>query len=383
LTLVLVLAAVSLVLLIACADVASLVLSRAVQRQKEIVIRASLGAGFWRVMSQLLAESLVLALLGSLAGVLVAPIGLGYLTRQIAALPIVPPHMQGVALNQRVPAFNTALCLSLACLLSLAPMLLASKTDLQAALRSGDAAGAPKGSTRLLSILIACEAGFAFLLLVGSGLMVRSLIRLQLADRGFHPDHVLTMRVPIGGAQTRSIGKYETKPRQMAYYHELVERLQRVPGVGAAAVVNNLPLSEADTVTSMQAPDGQPMEIRTRAISPQYFSVMGIPLIAGRYFSEADQTGSNGVAIVNEYLARRLFPNRNPLGQTLTGEGAEFPATVVGVVRNSSQMSYAEPSIGEMYRPYRQFIFGVFLSTIVVRTYGEPLSLAATLRKQV
>ncbi len=383
-TLVFVLAAVGLVLLIACADVGSLLLSRAVQRQREIAIRASLGAGFWRVMRQLLAESFVLAVLGSGTGIAVAYCGLQFLTRQIAALPIVLPHIQRVAVNQRVLIFNAVLCLLLACIFSIAPVLLASKTDLQAVLRSGQAAGGSKGGTRLFSILIACEAAFAFLLLVGSGLMIRSLIRLQQADHGFHADHVLTMRVPIGSiTQTRPSGKYDTKPRQMAYHHALVERLKGIPGVRAIAVVNNLPLSTANTAVNILGPDGELVPVPTRTISPDYFSAMGIPLVAGRIFSDADQTGAPRVAIINEFLAHQQFPNRDPLGHALPGEGSGEGPIVVGVVRNTPQMSYEQPAKAEMYLPYQQLVFGVFLSTIVVRTSGEPLSLAATLRKEV
>jgi putative ABC transport system permease protein len=383
LTLVFILVAVGLVLLIACADVGSLLLSRAVQRQKEIAIRASLGAGFWRVLRQLLVESLVLAALGSATGIALAYYGLQFLTRQIAALPIVLPHIQRVSVNERVLLFNTVLCLLLACIFSVAPVLLASKTDLQAVLRSGHSAGGSKGSARLFSFLIASEAAFALLLLVGSGLMIRSLIRLQQADHGFHPDHVLTMRVPIGSlTQPRPSGKYETKQRQMAYYRELVERLQRIPGVKAVAMVNNLPLSGVNTAIMFNGPDGA-TQMASRTISPQYFSVMGIPLIAGRPFSESDQAGSKPVAILNEYLAHQMFPDRDPVGQALPAEGATTPATVVGVVRNASQMSYEQPAKGEIYCPYQQVMFGVFMSTIVVRTSGEPLSLAAALRKEV
>jgi len=383
LTLVFILAAVGLVLLIACADVGSLLLSRAVERQREIAIRASLGAGFWRVLRQLLAESLVLAVLGSAAGITLAHYGLQFLTKQLAALPIVLPHIQRVAVNERVLLFNTVLCLLLACIFSIAPVFLASKTDLQAVLRGGHGMGGAKGSTRLFSILIASEAAFAFLLLVGSGLMIRSLIRLQQADHGFHADHVLTMRVPIGSrTQTRPSGKYDTKARQMAYYRELVERLQRIPGVKAIAVVNNLPLSGINTSIMFRGPDGE-STMASRTISPQYFSVMGIPLIAGRAFSEADQASSKPVAILNEYLAHQMFPDRDAVGQTLPPEGAGPPATVVGVVRNASQMSYEQPAKGEIYLSYQQVMFGVFMSTIVVRTSGDPLPLAATLRKEV
>jgi predicted permease len=382
LTLVFVLAAVGLVLLIACADVSSLLLSRALQRQKEIAIRASLGAGFWRVLRQLLAESLVLAVLGSAAGIAVAHWALRFLLRGITALPTALPHIQRVALNGRVLLFNTGLCLLLACLFSLAPVFMASRTDLQSVLRGGQGGG-PKSSSRLFSFLIAAEAAFAFLLLVGSGLMVRSLIRLQQADHGFRPDHVLTMRVPIGSLrQPRPRGKYDTKPRQMAFYAELVDHLSKVPGVRAAAVVNNLPLSEANTTTAHRGPDGELVGTPTRTISPQYFSAMGIPLLAGRLFSEADQADAPQVAIVNQALARQWFPTRDPVGQIVRDEPGN-PITIVGVVKDAPQRNYERPPQGEIYRPYRQAMFGVFLSTIVVRTSGDPLPLAATLRSEV
>jgi putative ABC transport system permease protein len=209
LSLVFILAAVGLVLLIACANVGSLLLSRAVQRQKEIAIRAALGADFWRILRQLLAESFVLAVAGSAAGILIARYAVQFLLKQLIALPIVLPHMQRVALNGRVLAVSTGLCVLVACLSSLAPVLLARKTDLQDVLRRGFGGGS-RGSARLFSILIASEAAFAFLLLVGSGLLLRSLIRLEQADNGFRTEHVLTMRVPIGTRmRPRPTGKYQ------------------------------------------------------------------------------------------------------------------------------------------------------------------------------
>jgi putative ABC transport system permease protein len=386
LTLIFVLVAVGLVILIACADVGSLLLSRAVQRQKEIAIRASLGAGLWRIVRQLLSESLALAVLGSLAGMVVARSLLELLTKQLAGLPIVLPHLQRVSLNERVLAFNTVLCLLIAILCSLAPILLATRTDLQAVLRGGQAGAGHRGSSRLFSTLIALEVGFAFLLLVGSGLMIRSLIRLQQEDHGFHPDHVLTLRVPVGTlTQPRPTGKYDTRPRQMAYYREILERVKTIPGIKAAAIVNNLPLSGINSSLdfNLRGPDGQSQPSPARTISPQYFAAMGIPLIAGRAFADSDQAGAPQVAIINEYLARQLFPNRNPLGEKLTaGSNAPGP-TIVGVVKDSPQMSYELPVEGEVYIPYQQFIFATFMSTIVVRTEGEATALAAVLKKQV
>ena len=233
------------------------------------------------------------------------------------------------------------------------------------------------GSARLFSTLIAAETGFAFLLLVASGLMLHSLIRVERADRGFRPEHVLTLRVPVGSlTQTQPKGKYETKPRQIAYYHDILERVERVPGVSAVAFVNNLPLSGANTTLAREK--GGTM-VLARTISPQYFTAMGIPLMEGRFFSDADQQGAPGVAIINQAFAREAFPDRDPLGQTVPGGGP----TVVGVVKDATQTSYDQPVKSEEYLPYRQFIFGTFLSTFVVRTSGDPLRLADALRKEV
>jgi putative ABC transport system permease protein len=385
LTLVLLLVAVGLVLLIACADVSGLLLSRAVQRGREIAIRSALGAGFGRVLRQLLAESLILAAIGTIAGLTAARFLLHLLVRQLEALPIALPHLHAIALNHRVLLFNAALCVLLACALTLAPAFMVYRTDLQAFARSGRAASASRNARRLFSVLIGAEAAFAFILLAGSGLMIRSLARLQQSDHGLHPDHVLTMRVPIGSRTDPRPAKYDTKPRQMAYYRELLDRLRRVPGVRAAAVVNNLPLSGSNTSTIMDLLGGGSALVATRTVSPEYFQVMGIPLISGRLFTDADQPPAPDVAIINESLARQLFGSRNPLGQPLLAArvGAPPAPIVVGIVKDAAQLSYEEPAKAEMYRPYQQFIFGVFLSTIVVRTSGDPLALAAALQHEI
>ena len=379
---VLILVAVGLVLLIACANVSSLLLSRAVQRQRELAIRAALGAGFWRIARQLLAESLIVAVMGSIAGLAIGRVLLRLMLRQLDALPFVLPHLQRVALNGRVLVFNAAVCLILACICSLAPLVFASRTDVQTVLRGGQA-DTGRRSTRLFSSLIASEAAFAFLLLVGSGLLIRSLIRLQSADTGFHADHVLTMRVPIGTQmQSNPAGKYDTRARQIEFYRQVLERLQVISRVRAVAVVNNLPLSEANTTTVYRGPDGGVLGVMTRTVSEQYFAVMGIRLLQGRIFTEADQAGAPLVAIINEYLARLFFPDRNPIGQYLPSDRAA-KVMVIGVVANAWRRSYDEPAAGEVYIPYRQYIFGTFLSTIVVRTSGDPLALAGIIRKQV
>ena len=379
LTLVFLLAAVGLVLSIACADVAGLLLSRAVQRRREIAIRTALGAGFGHVLRQLLTESLVLSGIGTAAGVAAAGLVLRLLTRQLMALPVVLPHLHSIAVNERVLVFSALLCVVLACVMSLAPVMASSRSDLLSAVAGGRVAGSRR-SMRLFSLLIGAEAAFAFLLLTGSGLMIRSLIRLQQSDHGFRADHVLTMRVPIGTRTDPRQTNYDTKPRQIAFYGQLIDRLGNVPGVRAAAVVNNLPLSGANTAVPFDLPDGRQVLMATRTISPRYFEVMGIPLIAGRTFTDADAPPAPAVAIINEYLARLLFPDRSPIGQPL-GHGNS--ALVVGVVKDAAQMNYEQPAKGELYMPYRQLIFGVFLSTVVVRTSGDPLALASTLQRAI
>jgi putative ABC transport system permease protein len=382
LTLWFLLAAVGLVLLIACANVAGLLLSRAVKRQKELAIRASLGAGFWRVLRQLLAESLLLAFAGSVAGITGAHFALQGLGKVMTALPVSIPNLPRIALHGRVLLFSTGLCLLAALVCGLAPVLFTAQSGLQAMMRGG-ASGSMKRQTRLFSLLIACEAVLAVLLLAGSGLMVRSLIRLHETDHGFRPDHILTMRVPVGSLTQAARGKYDTKPSQVAYYRELIERIRPLPGVKAVAVVNNLPLSEANTSVFIKGPDGQPLLNSTRTISPDYFTVMGIPRIAGRAFNDSDVMDAPHVVIINQFLARQLFPNRDPLGQSLPAAEGGPGSTIVGVVKDTPQRRYDQPAQGELYLPYRQTIFGVFLSTIVVRTSRDPLALAAPLRRQI
>ncbi len=373
LTLLFILCAVGLVLLIACADVGGLLLSRAVERQREIAIRASLGAGLWQVVRQLLIEAVTLAAIGSALGIAAARVALRFLTSELAALPANLPHIQRISLNGRVLAFNLALCLAIAALSSLAPVLFALRTDLQTALRSGQTS-APRGSAKMFSVLIAAQAAFAFLLLAGSGLMLHSLIRLEQTDRGFHPEHVLTLRVPVGGSFANSgPGKYDTRPQQIAYYREILERVERIPGVIAAAYTNNLPLSGA--TTSLATIKGG-STVFGRTVSPKYFTAMGIPLTKGRFFEDADK--DRHVAIMNQSMAREQFPGRDPIGQTMQGG-----AVVVGVVKDATQTFYDQPVKDELYLPYQQYIFGAFLSTFVIRTSGDPLALADALRKEI
>jgi predicted permease len=384
LSVVFIVAAVGLVLLIACTDAGGLLLCRALQRRKEIAIRASLGAGAWHVARQLLAEALLLTALGTAAGMAAARATLHLLVRQLAALPIAIPHLQGVALDGRVLLLNTALCLLVACGLSLLPVWLARRADLQSLLRTGTGGGRSRGSVRMFSLLIGAEAAFAFLLLVGSGLMMHSLIRLEESDNGFRPDHVLTLRVPVGTlTQPRPTGKYGSKPLQMAHYQDLIDRVKQVPGVRYVGYANNPPLSNVNTTTTFLASDGSEKGVPTRTVNEEYFAAMGIPLLAGRTFTPADESlDAPRVGIVNRHMARELFGGRDAVGQTLRVPPA-IPIRIVGVVKDAAQMSYGKAAIDELYLPFRQTIFGAFMSTIVVRTAGDPLAVAPALRQAI
>ena len=287
-------------------------------------------------------------------------------------------------MNGRVLAANTALCMVLACALSLLPVLLARRADPQTALRTGQGGGTRRGSTRIFSMLIGVEAAFAFLLLVGSGLMMHSLIRLEKSDNGFRPDHVLTLRVPIGTVTQPGPGtKYDTKPRQMAHYQQLLDRLRQVPGVRYAAFVNNPPLTSVNTTTDFVAPDGTTRGVPTRCISEEYFAAMGIPLLAGRTFTAADQSmDAPLVGIIDQHMARTLFPGRDPLGEVLRVNPTRR-IRIVGMVKDAAQRFYGRPPADEMYIPFRQYVFGVFMSTIVVRASGEPLAIASAVRRAI
>jgi putative ABC transport system permease protein len=389
--LLLVLVAVGLVMLIVCADIGGLLLSRAMQRRKEITIRASLGAGIWRIARSLVLESLTLTIAGGMAGTVLAWLLVQLLTAQLALLPIALPRLQSAALDGRALTFNLLLCVVVALLCSVPPVLIAARADLQSMLRGGGSVPTLGfRPSRVFASLIALQTGFAFLLLVGSGLILHSLFRLQGADHGIQPDHVLTLRVPVGTlSQPRPNGKYNTRPQQMAYYREILERVRTVPGVRSAAVVNNPPLSDIRSSLMFRLDldeAGKPEIVSSRTVSPQYFASMGIPILAGRDFTDADQTGAPDVAIINEFLAQRLFAGRNPLGERLRGESTDRPGPeVVGVVRNAPQMSYEAPPGPEVYIPYQQFIFATFMSTVVVRTEpGVDLSSMGTaIRKQV
>ncbi|HLW80234.1 MAG TPA: ABC transporter permease, partial [Terriglobia bacterium] len=308
------LAAVGCVLLIACANVANLLLARATSRQRELAIRGALGAGRARVIRQLLTESTLLALLGGALGALLALWGADSLVRLI---PQDVPRLAEVSLDRRVLLFTTALSFLTGLLFGLAPAMQAVRSDLTESLKEGGR-GSSEGRHRnqLRSILVVTEVAVALVLLVGAGLLIQSFWRLQRVDPGFNPHGVLTFKLSLPDAQ------YSTE-RQLEFFRQLIDRLDRLPGVRSASAALPLPLGgdEADTLFGI---DGRPMAEADRPrtsyswVEPDYFHTMGIALKAGRDFTVQDDLKATPVVIINETLAQRFFPHQNPLGQRIS-----------------------------------------------------------------
>jgi|GEM_PF-1100922 len=379
-TMALVLAGVGCLLLIACANVSGLLLGRTARRRREIAIRSSLGAGRWRTARGLLAESLLLTSAGSLAGVSFAHLLLRWLTGGLSSLPIILPRIQHLELDGRSLVAAVAVCLVTGTLASIAPILFAGRTPARAALASGDRAGR-KGAGRLFSLLAGSQAAFAFLLLVGSGLMLQSLLRLVESDKGFQTENIVTMRTPVGTARSPR-PEARTQEQLAAHYQALLEGVERVPGVESAAYVSNLPLSGLRTTLIFPGEDGARWGASVRSISPAYLDVMRIPLLSGRGFDESDREGAPRVAIINEFLARELFGTEDAVGRVVPWN-REQSIRVVGVAKNSWQYRFDRPIIAEMYVPYRQSLRFEFVSTFVLRTSRPTAEIADELRAAV
>ncbi|MFL5578191.1 MAG: ABC transporter permease [Gemmatimonadaceae bacterium] len=367
------------VLLIACANVANLQLAQASAREREIAVRAALGAGGWRLARQLLVESVLLALAGGALGVLLAFWGTAALT---AAAPAAIPRVHDVSLDARALGVTAALSLLAALLFGFLPALQVARGDLHDALKSGGR-GAVAGRSRLRSTLVVVQVALSLVLLVGAGLMLKSFARLQGVSPGFDPERLLTAKVTLSGP------KYESDARQTAFFQQLLERVAAEPGVRAAGAINWLPLSGLRsatdyTIAGRPAPRrGEEPGADVRAVDPAYFRAMGIPLLRGTTFNGHELPDARTkTVVISESLARAQFPGQDPLGQrilmewgdTLTGE----IVGVVGDVRHIGLDSIAPPTI---YWALPQFP-SPFM-TLVVRTAGDPMRSAGAVRRAV
>jgi putative ABC transport system permease protein len=381
------LGAVGFVLLIACANIASLLLSRAAARRKEFAVRAALGASRRRLLRQLLTESLLLALVGGLLGLLLSVVALRLV---VALAPSNIPHLAEAGIDLRVLAFTFLVSLLTGLLFGLAPALHASRTDLFEAVKEGGrgSAGAGAAQQRLRSLLVGAEVVLVFVLLIAAGLMLRSFRRLSDVAPGFDPSHVLTARVTLPAAS------YPT-PKKLLFFRQLVQGLSQQPGVEAAALVRDLPLSGTDPRYGVTV-EGQPKEVqgdgytvRDRIISADYFKAMGIPLKRGRYFDEHDDEHSPAVAIINESAARKLFGDEDPLGHVLDTGGNYAPdkcqiVGVVGDVKFGGLDSQADPEVYVHYMQLPESFMqpGIGSVAVVLRGAGKPAELAGALRQQ-
>ena len=385
LTLLVVWGAVGLVMLLACANVANLMLARTISRQREMAVRAAVGARRWQLIRQLLAESMILGVVGGALGLLLALWGV----RGIASL--VPEgfassvhDLNAIRLDWRVFSFTLALSLLMALIFGIFPALSGSRPDLLKTLREGSTRNLMSlGLRSMRGWLVVTELALALILLLGAGLLVRSFRQLTAVDLGFNRENVLMGRINL----PRSV--YRTDQQTSAFYGQLLERVKAMPGVESAGTINHTPLSGFGVIVftgieGQPAPDqDKDLPIGVGTVSPDYFRTLQIPLISGRVYDERDRADSQKVAVVNQAFARRYFPGGDVLGKRI-GFGCEdgLCTTIVGVVGNVKQESITADVSPEIYVPFSQMPMNGM--TVFVRTSGgNAADLARTLRSEV
>jgi predicted permease len=370
------LAGVGFVLLIGCANVANLLLSRSAARQREIAIRASLGAGRARLVRQLLTESALLALLGGALGVGLCAWGVQAL---VALAPPDLPRLDAVAVDGPVLAFALAVSLLTGVAFGLAPALRLTTPDLQRSLRAGGRAATDgAGGQRTRGLLVIAEVALALVLLIGGGLMIRSFQRLLAIDPGFRPQGVVAFDVP---------GRWAPEQR-LPSYQRLMARVRALPGVQAAGAINHLPLAGdiwgrgyVIPGAPLPLPDRQ-MTAIYRIVAPGYLATMGMTLVRGRDVGEQDGPGAPGVAIVNEAFARATWPGQDPLGKRISvQDGGPDPREIVGVVRDVRQRDWSAATQPEMYLAYLQNPSSTL--TLVVRAAGAAEAVVPAVGREI
>jgi putative ABC transport system permease protein len=378
--LLLLLGAVAFVLLIACANVANLLLARSTGRQKEIALRAALGANRWRVIRQLLTESLLLSVIGGGLGLTLSL----WLTKLFVSIsPPNTPRFDEIKPDARVLLFTLGLAVLTGLVFGLAPALQASRVDLTGGLKEGGRGSGSSHNKRLRSVMMVSEIALSFMLLVGAGLLIKSFMKLRDVSPGFNADGVLTMRISMPSA------KYPKGEPRVQMLRQTLERLQTVPGVQSAGAVLSLPLGgDTFNVGRSYIREGRPAtpeesaNARYLVATPDYFRTLQIPLVAGRTFTAEDVEQGTKVVIVNETMARKLWPGESPLGRRITiWRDEKFPREIVGVV-GDTKGALDEEAEAQMYTPYAQESGWTGMS-LVVRTTGDPLNTAAAARNEI
>ncbi len=378
-TLMILLGVVAFVLLIACANVANLLLARAISRQREISVRAALGAGRARIVRQLLTESALLGLIGGVLGLLLACWGVQSL---VALSSPDIPRVKEISVDGRVLIWTFSISLLTGILAGLAPAMQISKPNLHEVLKEGDRGGAGGARHhRLLGLLVVSEVALTMVLLTGAGLLVKSFLRLQGVNPGFNPNNVLTMRIALPGY------KYTGEDQIRGYYKEATDRLKNLPGVEAVAVTTALPLTQVEAAMSFTVqgaptpPSGNLPIANWRSISPDYFRAMGIPILRGRAFTEYDGKDAPRVVIINENMARSALPGVEAVGQRLLIAGDPKPWEIVGVVGDVRHSALSQEPKPEMYVPFLQATRPAF--TLAMRTTVDPSSMILAMRSAV
>jgi putative ABC transport system permease protein len=381
--LIVLLVAVGFVLLIACANIANLLLARGASRFREIAVRTALGAGRRRILRQLLTESVLLAVAGGLAGLLFAWSSFSFLKQ------IIPDNMAlntGVRIDARIFGFTLLLSLLTGIVFGLAPALQAAKIDLNEALKqSGGRTGIGAGHRRLRGALVIIEIALALVLLVGAGLLTRAFLRLRALDIGVNPENVLTLRTMLPR------NKYGELPKRDAFYRQALERVRALPGVVSAGYTTAMPLTWKGGTNSfvIEGRDQGPgQDAQCRQVSTGYMETMGVKLRQGRFFDYHDDVQSQPVAVINETMARQFWAGENSLGKRfkLGSIDSQNPwVTVVGVVGDIKEMGLEAPTKAEMFFPYQQLprMLWNMPRDLAVRTTGDPISVATAVRQAV
>ena len=373
------LGAVGLVLLVACANLANMHLARATVRAREIAVRTAIGAGRGRIVQQLLTESLVLAAVGGSLGLLVAYWATSTL---VAAYPTLLPRSSDIRVDGVVLAFTAGLAGVTAILFGLAPAVSVARTDLVGTLKEGARSGGAPLRRRLRGVLVVSEVAFAIVLLVGAGLLLRSFSKLARVAPGFETEHRLSVTTLL------PTPKYSEPGRMVDFYDRATARLRALPGVESVALTSIVPISGNDEIYSIAfegrppLPPGQGVSAIYYLVGPGYFQTMGIPVLKGRPFTEEDRNGTPRVAVVNDVFVRLHYPNENPIGQRIRmGRNSSIVREIVGVVGTVKHYGLSDKDQAQMYEPFAQMPNTGM--TFVMKTSVEPTSLTAAARHEI
>jgi putative ABC transport system permease protein len=372
--------AVGFVLLIACANVANLLMARSVARQKEFAIRTALGAGRLRLLRQLLTESVLLAVAGCAIGLLVAHWGMD------ALLSISPRDLlsfTSVTIDKRVLGFALALSVLTSLIFGLLPALEASRPNTNESLKEGSRGTSGGRAHRVLNWFVVAQVALSLILLIGSGLMIKSLMRLQSVDPGFDPNNVQTISVTLPRA------RYTEPPRRIEFFQQLLARVRQLPGVSGVGAASAPPFMGLGAATGFDIegqpvlPSAQKAITDVRVVDQEYFKTMGIPLLKGRTFTDREETQQSRVTIISDTLARQYFPNENPLGKRITISMKEQndPCEIIGVVGDVKMKGLDIAARPMVYWPHAELPY--LSMTLLVRTDGSTAGIAASLEREV